>query len=141
MQRKPVFCDRSISFAKAAHRGSGDSLTQFEHYGEFGARSRRFSLSLVLSLMIVVPACAQTALAPDPRTPPFEISSRQVLLGDWGGERAALAEKGIKLRLLLHHRFAGPTRVETRGFLKALVETKSNRILGFTAFGVGIGHC
>jgi pyruvate/2-oxoglutarate dehydrogenase complex dihydrolipoamide dehydrogenase (E3) component len=31
--------------------------------------------------------------------------------------------------------------VETRGFLKALVETKSNRILGFTAFGVGIGHC
>jgi pyruvate/2-oxoglutarate dehydrogenase complex dihydrolipoamide dehydrogenase (E3) component len=26
---------------------------------------------------------------------------------------------------------------ETRGFLKALVETKGDRILGFTAFGVG----
>ena len=29
------------------------------------------------------------------------------------------------------------TLSETRGFLKALVETKSDRILGFTAFGVG----
>jgi pyruvate/2-oxoglutarate dehydrogenase complex dihydrolipoamide dehydrogenase (E3) component len=29
---------------------------------------------------------------------------------------------------------------ETRGFLKALVETESDRILGFTAFGVGAGE-
>jgi pyruvate/2-oxoglutarate dehydrogenase complex dihydrolipoamide dehydrogenase (E3) component len=32
------------------------------------------------------------------------------------------------------------TLSETRGFLKALVETDSNRILGFTAFGVGAGE-
>ena len=29
---------------------------------------------------------------------------------------------------------------ETRGFLKALVETDTDRILGFTAFGVGAGE-
>jgi pyruvate/2-oxoglutarate dehydrogenase complex dihydrolipoamide dehydrogenase (E3) component len=32
------------------------------------------------------------------------------------------------------------TLSETRGFLKALVETGSDRILGFTAFGVGAGE-
>jgi pyruvate/2-oxoglutarate dehydrogenase complex dihydrolipoamide dehydrogenase (E3) component len=32
------------------------------------------------------------------------------------------------------------TLSETRGFLKALVDTKSDRILGFTAFGVGAGE-
>jgi pyruvate/2-oxoglutarate dehydrogenase complex dihydrolipoamide dehydrogenase (E3) component len=30
--------------------------------------------------------------------------------------------------------------VETRGFLKALVATDSDRILGFTGFGVGAGE-
>jgi pyruvate/2-oxoglutarate dehydrogenase complex dihydrolipoamide dehydrogenase (E3) component len=32
------------------------------------------------------------------------------------------------------------TLSETRGFLKALVEVGSDRILGFTAFGVGAGE-
>jgi pyruvate/2-oxoglutarate dehydrogenase complex dihydrolipoamide dehydrogenase (E3) component len=32
------------------------------------------------------------------------------------------------------------TLSETRGFQKALVETDSDRILGFTAFGVGAGE-
>jgi pyruvate/2-oxoglutarate dehydrogenase complex dihydrolipoamide dehydrogenase (E3) component len=32
------------------------------------------------------------------------------------------------------------TLSETRGFLKALVETDGDRILGFTAFGVGAGE-
>jgi pyruvate/2-oxoglutarate dehydrogenase complex dihydrolipoamide dehydrogenase (E3) component len=32
------------------------------------------------------------------------------------------------------------TLSETRGFLKALVETKSDRVIGFTAFGVGAGE-
>ena len=32
------------------------------------------------------------------------------------------------------------TLSETRGFLKALVETDSDRILDFTAFGVGAGE-
>jgi pyruvate/2-oxoglutarate dehydrogenase complex dihydrolipoamide dehydrogenase (E3) component len=32
------------------------------------------------------------------------------------------------------------TLSETRGFVKALVEADSDRILGFTAFGVGAGE-
>jgi pyruvate/2-oxoglutarate dehydrogenase complex dihydrolipoamide dehydrogenase (E3) component len=32
------------------------------------------------------------------------------------------------------------TLAETRGFLKALVEAHGDRILGFTAFGVGAGE-
>jgi pyruvate/2-oxoglutarate dehydrogenase complex dihydrolipoamide dehydrogenase (E3) component len=32
------------------------------------------------------------------------------------------------------------TLSETRGFLKAVVETDGDRILGFTAFGVGAGE-
>lgn len=32
------------------------------------------------------------------------------------------------------------TLSETQGFLKALVEAKNDRILGFTAFGVGAGE-
>jgi pyruvate/2-oxoglutarate dehydrogenase complex dihydrolipoamide dehydrogenase (E3) component len=32
------------------------------------------------------------------------------------------------------------TLSETRGFVKALVEANSDRILGFTAFGVGAGE-
>jgi pyruvate/2-oxoglutarate dehydrogenase complex dihydrolipoamide dehydrogenase (E3) component len=32
------------------------------------------------------------------------------------------------------------TLSETRGFLKALVETKSDRVIGFTAFGAGAGE-
>jgi pyruvate/2-oxoglutarate dehydrogenase complex dihydrolipoamide dehydrogenase (E3) component len=32
------------------------------------------------------------------------------------------------------------TLSETRGFLKALVESNGDRILGFTAFGVGAGE-
>ena len=32
------------------------------------------------------------------------------------------------------------TLAETRGFVKALVEADSDRILGFTAFGVGAGE-
>jgi len=32
------------------------------------------------------------------------------------------------------------TLAETRGFMKALVDADSDRILGFTAFGVGAGE-
>ena len=32
------------------------------------------------------------------------------------------------------------TLSETRGFMKALIDTESDRILGFTAFGVGAGE-
>src|SRR6267143_1927916 len=55
------------------------------------------------------------------------------------GEREARAQ-GIAYRLFkipMEAVFRASTLSETRGFLKALVELNGDRILGFTAFGVG----
>jgi pyruvate/2-oxoglutarate dehydrogenase complex dihydrolipoamide dehydrogenase (E3) component len=52
-------------------------------------------------------------------------------------------EKGIAYRLFkipMDGVLRARALVETRGFLKALIETDSYRILGFTAFGVGAGE-
>jgi pyruvate/2-oxoglutarate dehydrogenase complex dihydrolipoamide dehydrogenase (E3) component len=52
-------------------------------------------------------------------------------------------EQGIAYRLAKLP-MAGVLRTrtlsETRGFMKVLVDTKSDRILGFTVFGVGAGE-
>jgi pyruvate/2-oxoglutarate dehydrogenase complex dihydrolipoamide dehydrogenase (E3) component len=51
--------------------------------------------------------------------------------------------RGIPYRLFkvpMESNLRAHTLSETRGFLKALVETDSDRILGFTAFGVGAGE-
>ncbi|HEX4809809.1 MAG TPA: hypothetical protein VH325_12810, partial [Bryobacteraceae bacterium] len=51
--------------------------------------------------------------------------------------------KGIAYRLFkvpMEANLRARTLSETRGFVKALVEADSDRILGFTAFGVGAGE-
>jgi pyruvate/2-oxoglutarate dehydrogenase complex dihydrolipoamide dehydrogenase (E3) component len=62
--------------------------------------------------------------------------------------RIGLSETEAKARGIAYRLFKVPMEVdlrartlaETRGFLKALVEAHSDRILGFTAFGVGAGE-
>ena len=62
--------------------------------------------------------------------------------------RVGLNEMEAKARNVAYRLFKVPmeanlrarTLSETRGFLKALVETDSDRVLGFTAFGVGAGE-
>jgi pyruvate/2-oxoglutarate dehydrogenase complex dihydrolipoamide dehydrogenase (E3) component len=62
--------------------------------------------------------------------------------------RVGLNEMEAKARNVAYRLFKVPmeanlrarTLSETRGFLKALVDTESDRILGFTAFGVGAGE-
>jgi pyruvate/2-oxoglutarate dehydrogenase complex dihydrolipoamide dehydrogenase (E3) component len=62
--------------------------------------------------------------------------------------RVGLNEKEAKAQSIPYHLFKVPmeanlrarTLSETRGFLKALVEAESGRILGFTALGVGAGE-
>ncbi len=62
--------------------------------------------------------------------------------------RVGLSEKEAQAKGVPYRLFKVPmdavlrarTLSETRGFLKALVETDSDRILGFTAFGVGAGE-
>ncbi len=52
-------------------------------------------------------------------------------------------EKGIAYRLFkvpMDANLRARTLSETRGFMKALVEADGDRILGFTAFGVGAGE-
>jgi pyruvate/2-oxoglutarate dehydrogenase complex dihydrolipoamide dehydrogenase (E3) component len=51
--------------------------------------------------------------------------------------------KGIAYRLfkvLMDTNLRARTLSETRGFMKALVEADRDRVLGFTAFGVGAGE-
>ena len=62
--------------------------------------------------------------------------------------RVGLSEKEAKARGVAYRLFKAPMAavlraralVETRGFLKALVAMDSDRILGFTGFGVGAGE-
>ena len=62
--------------------------------------------------------------------------------------RIGLSETEAKARGLAYRLFKVPmetnlrarTLSETRGFVKALVEADSDRVLGFTAFGVGAGE-
>jgi pyruvate/2-oxoglutarate dehydrogenase complex dihydrolipoamide dehydrogenase (E3) component len=62
--------------------------------------------------------------------------------------RVGLSEMEAKARNIAYRLFKVPmetnlrarTLSETRGFLKALVETDSDNILGFTGFGVGAGE-
>lgn len=53
-----------------------------------------FTFALALSLASIGPAWAQNSAPGDP-PPSADLLSRDYLLGDWGGERTALAEKGI----------------------------------------------
>ena len=62
--------------------------------------------------------------------------------------RVGLSETEARARKIAYRLFRIPiaavlrtrTLSETRGFLKALVDTTSDRILGFTAFGVDAGE-
>ena len=62
--------------------------------------------------------------------------------------RVGLSEKEAKAQGIAYRLFKIPmeavmrasTMSETRGFLKALVETDGDRILGFTGLGVGAGE-
>lgn len=59
-----------------------------------------------------------------------------------------MTEKGAKAKGVSYRLFKVPmaavlrarSLVETRGFLKCLVDRESSRILGFAAFGVGAGE-
>jgi len=62
---------------------------------EFRTKTRRVLPTFCLTLIFLAPAWAQNAAAQDQNASLFGLPSRQHLFGDWGGERTALAEKGI----------------------------------------------
>ena len=60
-----------------------------------------------------------------------------------GLNESAARDQGVAYRLFkvpMESNLRAHTLSETRGFVKALVEADSDRILGFTAFGVGAGE-
>ena len=56
---------------------------------------RRVVFVFALAVMCFPPAWAQNASSQDQNASLFGLPSRQHLFGDWGGERTALAEKGL----------------------------------------------
>jgi len=74
-----------------------------------------------------VPYCLFT----DPELAPISLS-------ETGAEAQGIAYRVFKVPMETNLR--ARTLSETRGFVKALVEADSDRILGFTAFGVGAGE-
>ena len=63
------------------------------------ARQLRFAFILIPFLLSAARMRAQDALLVDPQPSPPELSSRKYALGDWGGARSTLEEKGITFDL------------------------------------------
>src|SRR5260370_25240837 len=85
------------ALSKAASRLCSDCATCLEHHVESQVRGGRTLLSLIILLLtLIVPTWAQIqAPALDAGDAPVDTPRRQYLLGDLGGIRTRLAEKGI----------------------------------------------
>src|SRR5258708_35686702 len=73
----------------------GDSQTCARRCAKAWAGMRRVAFVFALALGCFPAAWAQNASAQDQNDSLFGLPSRQHLLGDWGGERTALAAKGL----------------------------------------------
>lgn len=73
-----------------------DVAPDAERRGGNRTHQQQWLWCVVLLLTLIVPAWAQVQLpVEDLAPPPLASQSGKYLLGDWGGERTALAEKGI----------------------------------------------
>src|SRR5260370_30144533 len=95
MKNKHVLLDLSRSFFNLAIRPCSNATTFLHCLAKFWAQAQNILLCFILLLMLGASAEAQNALPSDASTPSPELSSRRYLFGDWGGERSALAEKGM----------------------------------------------
>ena len=96
MKKKCAFHGFSLPSSNVTKRHSSDGMTYLRRCAEASTYRPRIVLTLILSLMLAAPAVGQTyAPVQGAPTPSFRVPSRQYLLGDWGGERPELEEKGI----------------------------------------------
>src|SRR5258708_36832689 len=95
MKNKHVLRGLSCSFIHTAIRCCSNAITFLQCLAKFWAQTRDILLCFILLLMLGASAAAQSALPGDPQASSTELLSRKYALGDWGGERSALAEKGI----------------------------------------------
>src|SRR5258706_1003950 len=97
MKNKNVLPRFSHSLIHTAIRRCSNAMTFLQSCPKFWAQQRNIVLCCIVSLMLGAAAAAQNALPSNPRPNGSfaDFASRQYLFGDWGGERSALAEKGI----------------------------------------------
>ena len=88
----PVF---SVVSSKKSLTLFGDSKRCARRCAKAWAGMRRVAFVFALALVCFPPARAQNAASQDQNDSLFGLPSRQHLFGDWGGERTALAEKGL----------------------------------------------
>ena len=95
MKNKHTLLGLSRSLFNLAIRPCSNATTFRQYLDKFWAQRRNVLLCFILPLLFGASAEGQNALPSDASIPSRELSSRQYLLGDWGGARSALAEKGI----------------------------------------------
>src|SRR6267154_3222730 len=89
---RPVF---SVVSSKKSLTLFGDSKRCARRCAKAWAGMRRVAFVFALALVCFPAARAQNAASQDQNDSLFGLPSRQHLFGDWGGERTALAEKGL----------------------------------------------
>jgi porin len=82
-------------FNQTSLRLFGASRIFLQRCVDTSARTLRVWLTLLAAFLFFTPATAQNASAQDQNSSLFGLPSPQHLFGDWGGERTALAEKGL----------------------------------------------
>jgi len=96
MQKNPVLRGLSLLPTKTAIQLCSGAIPHLRCHTKSRVHKRRACLRLILTLLLIVPASAQVYVpALDAGIPSLRPPSGQYLLGDWGGKRSALAEKGI----------------------------------------------
>ncbi len=97
MKNKHVLPRFSHSLIHTAIRRCSNAMTFLQSCPKFWAQQRNIVLCCIVPLMLGAAAAAQNALPSNPRPNGSfaDFASRQYFFGDWGGERSALAEKGI----------------------------------------------
>ena len=96
MKNKHALLSLTRSFIRAAIGRCNDAMAFVHFCCKFCAQAQSGLLCFILVLMLGASAEAQSARPSDATTPSLELSSRKYLFGDWGGERSALEEKGVK---------------------------------------------
>jgi carbohydrate-selective porin OprB len=95
MKNKNVLRRPNLSLIHTAIRRCSNAITFLPCCPKFWAQQRNIFLCFIVLLMSGASAAAQSAPPGDPQASSTELLSRKYALGDWGGERSALAEKGI----------------------------------------------
>jgi porin len=95
MSRKTEFRYLPVTFTSPTKRFLAAPFARLRRRAKCHAEMRRVLFAILLALLFFAPVWAQDPPAKDQNAALFGLPSRQYLFGDWGGERTALAEKGI----------------------------------------------